>query len=53
MGYVWSSGKKGSSTSLEHFSYGMIVDKEVQMHNRIVASRHPKFPPLAEGIYAH
>ncbi|HIH18482.1 TPA: hypothetical protein HA225_00735 [Candidatus Micrarchaeota archaeon] len=52
MSFVWSSGKK-SATSLDHFSYYMIVGMEYQMHDRIVASRRLNFPPLAEGINAN
>lgn len=53
MSFVWPSGKKGSSSALEHVSYYMIVEMEVQMHDQIVKSRNMKFPPLAEGINAN
>ena len=44
----WSAGKK-SSTSLDHWSYYMIVATEHEVHGKILDRRRLNFPPLAEG----
>ena len=53
--FNWSAGKK-SATSLDHWSYYMVVGTEFQMVCKIEENRTNVFgrwPPLAEGIGAY